>query len=130
LRERIKWEVSVRNEETIVFPTPNGVAWPLSEDRLKFEYDGKMLRMMDSVKMVETAVVYLKTSRTEFTHGRAAILQSGLKLRSQQCINLHYFRAPLTIASRKSCPNTFQLSRSFNSSADLQAWSSNHGQQS
>merc|ERR1719370_375976 len=68
--------------------------------------------------MVETAVLYLKTSRTEFTHGRAAILQSGLKLGSQQCTNLHYFCAPLTIASRKSCPNTFQLSRSFNSSAD------------
>ena len=63
--------------------------------------------------MVDTAVVYLKISRIEFSHGRPLILQSGQKLGSQQYTNLHYFRA-----KRKSCPNTFQLSRSFNSSAD------------
>ena len=77
-----------------------------------------MLRIMESVKMVDTAVVYLKISRTELSHGRAAILQSGQKLGSQQYTILHYFCAPVTIAKRKSCPNTFQLSRSFNSSAD------------
>ena len=85
---------------------------------MKFTEDEKMLRTMDSVKMLDTALVYLKTSQAEFTHGRAAILQpGGQKLCSQQCTNLHYFREHVTIASRK-CPKTFQSSRSFHSSGD------------
>ena len=84
---------------------------------MKFKYDGKMLRTMDSVKMVYTALLYLKTSRAEFKLGRAAILQSGQKLCSQQYSNLHHFRAHVTIASRK-CPRTFQPRRSFHSSGD------------
>jgi len=73
---------------------------------------------MDSVKLVDTAVVYLRTSLAEPIHGRAAFLQSWQRLGSQQqCTNLHCFRAPLMIPSRKWC-STFQPSRSFNSSAD------------
>lgn len=64
-----------------------------------------------------TVVVYLRTSRAEPIHGRAAILQSWQRLGSQQCTNLHNFCAPLTIGSRKCC-NTVQPSRSFNSAAD------------
>ena len=71
------------------------------------------------LKTMDTAVVYLKTSRTELVHRRAAILQSweGFGLGSQQCRNLHYFHAPLRLASR-NCFFTFQPSRSFNSSED------------
>ena len=84
---------------------------------MKFTEDEKMLRTMDSVKMLDTALVYLKTSQAEFTHGRAAILQPGQRLCSQQCTNLHYFHEHVTIASTK-CPKTFQSRRSFHSSGD------------
>ena len=73
--------------------------------------------MLDSVKMVDTVGVYLKISRAELMHGRAGFLQSGHELGSHQSRNLHYFRPPATIATRKHS-NTFQPSRSFNSSGD------------
>jgi len=73
--------------------------------------------MLDSVKMVDTVGVYLKISRAELMHGRAGFLQSGHELGSHQSRNLHYFRPPATIATRKHS-NTFQPSRSFNSRAD------------
>ena len=101
-----------------MFPTARRVVWPFIEERLKLKYDWKMLRMVESAKMVNnTVVVYLRTSRAEPIHGRAAILQSWQRLGSQQCTNLHNFCAPLTIGSRKCC-NTVQPSRSFNSAAD------------
>merc|ERR1719234_1515906 len=73
---------------------------------------------MESVRMMDTVAVYLKVSRAEMIpHGRAVFLQTVQKYGHQQCANLHYFRTPLTITMRKH-PNTFQPSRSFNSSAD------------
>jgi len=102
-----------------VLETASRIIWPFDEERLKLKCDGKMLRMMDSVKMVDSAVLYLRTSRADQICDGAAILQSRQKIASQQCMNLHYFRTPLRIVSRECC-NTFQLisSRSFNSSAD------------
>ena len=73
--------------------------------------------MLDSVKMVDTVGVYLKVSRAELMHGRVGFLQSGQEVGHQQSRILHYFRSPAAIATRKR-PNTFQPSRSFNSSAD------------
>ena len=74
--------------------------------------------MLDSVKMVDTVGVYLKISQAELIHGRTGFLQSGQELGHQKSRSLHYFRSPATIAARKH-PNTFQPSRSFNSSADF-----------
>ena len=56
-----------------MFPTAKG-EWLFIEESLKLKYEGKMLRMMDSVKLVDTAVVYLRTSLAEPIHGRAAFL--------------------------------------------------------
>merc|ERR1719341_1994911 len=87
-------------------------------DEFKLSHDGEMLRMLDSVKMVDTVGVYLKISQAELIHGRTGFLQSGQELGHQKSRSRHYFRSPATIAARKH-PNTFQPSRSFNSSADF-----------
>ena len=105
----MRGEVSLRNEKTSVFWTARRFIWSFIEKGLNLKCDWKMLKTMD------TAVVYLKTSRTELVYRRGAISQSWLG--SQQCRNLHYFHAHLRLAPRK-CFFTLQPSRTFNSSED------------
>ena len=78
-----------------------------------------MLRRMDSARMLDGAVFYLRSPRIDLMYDRAFVEPGGALFYPYQRVNFNILlRIPSFIATPSNYKNNLQLSRSFNSSAD------------
>ena len=79
----------------------------------------KMLRRMDSARMLNNAFIYLRSPRIDLVYDRALLEHRGALFHPYQRVNFNILlHLPSFTATSRNHKNNLQLCRSFNSSAD------------
>ena len=74
---------------------------------------------MDSARMLDNALIYLRSPRIELMYDRAFLEPGGALFHPYQKVNFNILlRAPSLATTPRNHQNNLQLCRSFNSSAD------------
>ena len=83
------------------------------------KWEKRMLRRMDSARMLDSAIFYLRSSRVDLMYDRAFLEPGGAQFYPYQRVNFNIFlRAPSFTTTPRNFTHNLQLCRSFNSSAD------------
>ena len=79
----------------------------------------RMLRRMDSARMLDNAFIYLRSPRIDLMYDRAFLEPGGAPFYPYHRVNFNILlRVPSFIATPRNHKHNLQLYRSFNSSAD------------